>query len=126
MTFDPSDAVVWTEIPVTDMARAMAFYEAAFGYRLSLDENGPNPMAVFPSADTGPGVHGHLYPGQPAAPGTGPTVHLEIQGKLEDAMARFEAAGGTVKSPPISIPQGRFAYALDPDGNSIGLFERAS
>ncbi len=126
MTFTPANAVVWTEIPVTDMRRAMAFYEAALGYRLSLDESGPNPMATFPSTDTPPGVHGHLYPGKPAAPGTGPTVHLAVEGTLEEAIARFEAAGGTVQSPPISIPPGRFVYAQDPDGNSIGLFERAS
>ena len=26
MSFKPASAVVWTEIPVTDMARAMTFY----------------------------------------------------------------------------------------------------
>jgi predicted enzyme related to lactoylglutathione lyase len=31
-------------------------------------------------------------------------------------------AGGKVVSDPIAIPAGRFAYCLDPDGNSFGLF----
>jgi predicted enzyme related to lactoylglutathione lyase len=34
--------------------------------------------------------------------------------------------GGKVLSPVITIPPGRFAYATDPDGNSIGLFEPVS
>ena len=127
MSFSPPNAVVWSEIPVTDMEKAMAFYAAVFDYDMKLDESGPNPMAMFPASDDATqGVHGHLYPGKPAQPGTGPTLHLAVPGKLEDAMERFDAAGGKVVSPPIAIPPGRFAYGLDPDGNSIGLFEPAS
>ena len=37
-------------------------------------------------------------------------------------MQRVTENGGTVVSPVIEIPAGRFAYCLDPDGNSIGLF----
>ena len=40
-------------------------------------------------------------------------------------MERVKQAGGTVVSPIIQIPPGRFFYATDPDGNSIGLFEVA-
>ena len=32
-------------------------------------------------------------------------------------------AGGEVMDMIIPLPMGRFAYAHDPDGNSIGLFE---
>jgi predicted enzyme related to lactoylglutathione lyase len=32
-------------------------------------------------------------------------------------------AGGTAISPDIEIPPGKFFYAKDLDGNSIGLFE---
>ncbi len=37
-------------------------------------------------------------------------------------MARVFDSGGEVVSPVIDIPAGRFAYCLDPDGNSFGLF----
>ncbi|MFC6655736.1 hypothetical protein ACFQEX_09535 [Roseibium salinum] len=37
-------------------------------------------------------------------------------------MERFAKAGGDVISDPIAIPGGRFAYGIDPDGNSIGMF----
>lgn len=112
---------IWTEIPVTDMEKSMAFYNDVFGWSLTLDTSGPNPMAMF--GDQKGVCGGHLYPGKPAAAGEGNTIHLAVPGKLEDTMARCDTAGGKVISPIIEIPPGRFAYALDPDGNSIGLFE---
>lgn len=122
MTTPPQNAAVWFEIPVTDMKRAMAFYAEVTGQPLTLDETGPNPMAVFPIENMQNGVSGHLYPGKPAPEGVGPTIHLSVPGSLEEAMARVTAAGGKVLSPAIDIPSGRFAYGLDPDGNSIGVF----
>ena len=82
---------------------------------------GPNVTAVFPTADNN-GVGGHLYEGKTPPKGTGPTVHLVAPDKLEDAMARVFDNGGEVVSPVVEIPAGRFAYCLDPDGNSFGLF----
>lgn len=110
--------VVWTEIPVKDMAKAMDFYNSVFGWTLTLDESGPNPMAVFGGA---PGtVGGHLYPG---TPGAGPTIHLLVPDSLAAATDRAKVAGARVLHGPIEIPPGRFTYIEDPDGNSIGLFE---
>ena len=123
MTQTADNALVWGEIPVRDLDSAMAFYGSVFGFEMTRDETGPNPMAMF---SDGPGVvSGHLYPGTPPAPGTGPTLHLNVPDTLEAAAERCWKAGGTLKSDPISIPPGRFQYALDPDGNSIGLFERS-
>ncbi len=121
MSFTPQNSVVWFEIPVTDMARAKAFYGAVLQNQLTDQNDGPNPMAVFSSASNA-SVSGHLYPGKPAAPGTGSTIHLAVAAPLEAAMERVTANGGQVVSPAIQIPAGRFAYCLDPDGNSIGLF----
>ncbi len=117
----PKNAAVWFEIPVTDMARAKAFYATVTGHELEDQEGAPNPMANFPIADMREGVAGHIYPGRPAAPGTGPTIHLAVS-DLEAAMERVSSNGGQVVSPVISIPAGRFCYCLDPDGNSFGLF----
>ncbi len=115
--------VVWAEIPVTDMDRAMGFYAELLQAELTRNEQGPNPIADLPRGGDD-GVGGHLYPGRPAPAGTGNTIHLAAPGKLEAIMDRVRAAGGEVVSDAISIPVGRFCYALDPDGNSIGLFER--
>ena len=117
----PDNSVVWFEIPVTDMKRAKVFYDAVFKTDLQEDSTGPNPMAVFPVNDMKKGNSGHLYPGKPAS-GGGSTIHLATPAPLEDSLERLKKAGGTVVSPIVTIPPGRFAYCLDLDGNSIGLF----
>ena len=121
MTTPPANSVVWTEIPVRDIDRGIAFYSSVFKFTMKRDDTGPNPMADLSSPDGG--VSGHLYPGTPARPGEGPTIHLAVPDTLEDTSARVEKNGGSVVSGPIPLPVGRFCYALDPDGNSVGLFE---
>ena len=121
MTFTPDNFVVWAEIPVTDLPRATAFYSAVFETDLKLDESGPDPMAIF-STSTQKGVAGHLYPGKPAPEGTGSTIHMACPDKLEDALERVKQAGGQVVSEIFTFPPGRFAYCLDTDGNSLGIF----
>lgn len=121
MSFKPPHFTVWSEIPVTDLDRAIEFYGAVFKAELKRDEAGPNPVAYLPTSDQD-GVAGHLYPGKPAGDGTGPTVHFACPDTVEDTLARVKDAGGEVVSDIIEIPTGRFAYCLDPDGNSIGVF----
>jgi predicted enzyme related to lactoylglutathione lyase len=116
----PPKASIWFEIPVTDMAVAQSFYGAVLQNAFSLDEAGPNPIAMFAAQD--PGASGHLYPGTPAPAGTGPTIHLAVAAPIEDGLKRVTENGGRVVSPVVEIPSGRFAYCLDPDGNSFGLF----
>lgn len=121
MSFKPPHFTVWSEIPVTDIDRAIKFYDAVFKTELKKDESGPNPMAMLPTSDPN-GIAGHLYTGKPAGDGTGPTVHFACPDKLEDTLERVKEAGGEVVSDIISIPSGRFAYCLDLDRNSIGVF----
>ena len=102
----------------------MQFYSTVFGFELKLNETGPNPMADI-SYQGGTGVSGHLYPGTPAKNGEGPTVHLAVPGTVEEAIERLRSAGGQTNGIVIDIPPGRFAYGIDPDGNSLGLFQHA-
>jgi uncharacterized protein len=118
--FVPDNAAVWFEIPVSDYDRARNFYGAVLTNTLQDRRDGPNPMAVFVAKDQS-AVAGHVYPGQPAPAGTGITIHLAVA-DLEEGLERVKKSGGTVVSPIITIPAGRFAYCVDPDGNSFGLF----
>ncbi|MEM7721492.1 MAG: VOC family protein [Pseudomonadota bacterium] len=120
MSYVPDHFACWFEIPVTDLDAAMAFYSAVFDMELSVNNDGPNPVAFFPVADEMKGISGHLYPGTPSE--NGPTIHLTVPDNLDAARARIVAAGGKVESPDIPVPAGHFFYARDIDGNSIGLF----
>jgi len=122
MSFKAKNAVVWCEIPVADLDKGIAFYNAVFDYGLKAEMMGPNLIAVLPTAD-GMGVAGHIYAGKTGSGGM--TVHLTVPNGLETAMKNWAAAGGKMVSEPIPLPIGRFAYGIDPDGNSIGLFEMA-
>lgn len=123
MSFKPTHFACWFEIPVTDLERSIAFYAAVFDMDLSVRTDGPHPMVDFPTA--GPdGVSGHLYPGTPSE--HGPTIHLVVPDTLSATKARLIAAGGRIEGPDITIPPGTFCYARDPDGTSLGLFERAA
>lgn len=123
MSFKPVNTTVWVELPVTDLDKGIAFYKAVFDFEITRDDTGPNPIAMISTADAN-GVAGHLYPGKPATGGQGPTVHLAVPDTVEETMDRLVQAGGTeLGGPVITIPPGRFAYAQDPDGNSIGLFQ---
>jgi uncharacterized protein len=119
------DTAVWFEIPVTDLDAAKRFYEEVLSISMNRDDTGPNPIVMFAGPEDS-GVHGNLYPGKPADPGTGNTIHLRADDPLEQVMGRVRAAGGEVKSSIIPIPAGRFVYINDPDGNSIGLFNFAA
>lgn len=119
---DTMHQIVFTEIPAADPERACAFYETLFQAPLTRDDNGPNPLWMFPHAAGGHAA-GHIYPGRPASNGDGMTAHFAVTGELADAMARVKQGGGEVVSEIIDIPVGAFFYAKDSEGNSLGLFK---
>ncbi len=118
---DANPLVVWTEIPVRNLEKAITFYNAAFGWSMEVYEDSPVPMAVLGGRMNT--VSGNLYEGKPAAPGTGNIIHIGLTVTLETAMDDWVKAGGKLISDPVEIPAGRFTLATDPDGNTIGLFE---
>ena len=124
MAFKPKDFTVWMEIPVSDMDRAVDLLQ--HGLRRGSVYRQFRPQSRWPCSNPQtkkPASPGIFTPANRRLKAPGPTIHLAVPGKLEDALKRAETAGGKVVSEPITIPAGRFAYTLDPDGNSVGLFE---
>ena len=58
MTMQRTDRVVWAEIPVSDMARAKAFYASLLGAPLVDEDAGPNPLAMLPRSGEDGSVSG--------------------------------------------------------------------
>ncbi|MBF9035438.1 VOC family protein [Rhodobacterales bacterium HKCCE2091] len=116
----PRNPVCWSEIPVTDLDAAAAFYGHVLNAALVEKDMGGTRTFVLP-CDPG-SVSMNLQTGKPAGdPGTGPVVYFSAP-DIEAAAERVEAAGGRLLSPILSIPVGRVITCGDPDGNSFGLF----
>lgn len=123
------NAVGWFEIPVSDMERAMAFYELVFGYKLERHKMHALDMAWFPMNPDGQGTMGSLvhHPEFYKPSQDGALVYFTAQsGDLENELAKAKEAGGTVLVPKtqISPEHGFMALILDTEGNRIAMHSR--
>lgn len=112
--------VVWFDIPVKNLSRAMEFYRKVLNVELQRMD-GPAPMALFPF---GPGVaSGDLVESPELSPGkTGTTVYLNGGEDLAGPLGRVESAGGKVLQKKTAIGEhGFIAYFEDTEGNRVGL-----
>jgi predicted enzyme related to lactoylglutathione lyase len=119
--------VNWFEIPVSDMARAKAFYEAVFKAELAETEMGPNKLAWFPMEMGRTGAAGTLIQGEGYIPSQqGSLVYINVP-KIDAALASIDEAGGNTLMPRISIgDHGFIAHFLDTEGNRVALHENPS
>jgi predicted enzyme related to lactoylglutathione lyase len=112
--------IVHFEIPVDDASRATAFYRDVLGWEVSGFGDQPY-WLVRAGNESEPGADGALIArgGLHRSP-----VLIAGVDDLDAAVARVEAHGGQVVQPKLSIPGvGWSAYFVDPEGNTIGLFQ---
>ncbi len=126
---EKSNMVGWFEIPVTNMERAMKFYETIMDIKLSRNQMGPLDMAWFPWVEDGKGASGSLVyqPDHYKPSMDGTLVYLTTQtGDLKDELARVEKAGGKVIQPKTLIAEGYgyMAIFIDTEGNRMALHSR--
>ncbi|MCF8304684.1 MAG: VOC family protein [Bacteroidales bacterium] len=124
-----NNMVGWFEIPVTDMDRAVKFYEAVFDLKLDLNKMGETDMAWFPFVDDGLGAPGSLVQNKdyykPSSEGV--LVYFTAHsGDLANELSRVEAAGGKVYQPKTLITEeiGYMATFIDSEGNRVALHSR--
>lgn len=119
------NAISWFEIPVADLSRAKAFYEAIFEFSM-IPMDLPNlKMCMFPIENM-MGVGGALidsggYHIPSATEGT--LIYLNANPDVQLVLNRIEAAGGKILVPKTEItPEyGYMAVFLDSEGNRIAL-----
>ncbi len=129
MTTPKSNPVGWFEIPVTDMARAVKFYETVFGFKIDVKPNVGLEMGWFPWAENASGAPGALVKHEqwykPSMDGT--LIYFSAKGDdLSVELGRVEKAGGKVwvQKKPIG-DYGFIAVFSDTEGNRIALHSRA-
>ena len=122
------NVVGWFELPVSDMDRAVSFYENVFGFKLTRQNQGELEMAFFPWTEKGSGSPGGLVRHREYTPSADGVVlyFTAFSGDVSTELSRVEANGGKVLMPrkQISEEYGYMALFLDSEGNRIALHSR--
>jgi uncharacterized protein len=119
-----ANSVVWVDIPVLDLDRAIRFYSAVLAGEVTKQEYPGMAIGLLPGFDSD--VSGCLFTKtdeQPSA--TGLLLYLNAQGRLDEAIDVVEPNGGKVLQPKHQIgPHGYRAIILDSEGNRVALHSR--
>jgi predicted enzyme related to lactoylglutathione lyase len=124
------NVVGWFEIPVTDMDRAIKFYETVFGFKLSRNKMDALDMAWFPMApgDAGGSMGSLVFNKEYYKPtADGVLIYFTAHsGDLSNELSRVEKAGGKIVIPRrlIAPDIGYMAVFIDTEGNRIALHSR--
>lgn len=123
---------VLTILAVDDVARARAFYGAAFGWAVAVDVPVyvelalPGGMRLGLYERVGFGRNTGQVPARVPSGELAPTELYFQSDDLEAACARLEAAGARLLSARAARPWGdEVAYYADPDGNVLALAREA-
>jgi predicted enzyme related to lactoylglutathione lyase len=102
----------YTELTVTDLDAAKAFYTTAFGW--SLNDYGPEYAGIQ-------GAGGEIG-GLRRADELAPPLALLYSDDLEATVEAVTAAGGTIVRPIYGFPGGRRFHFADPAGNELAVY----
>ncbi|MEY8870314.1 VOC family protein [Gaetbulibacter jejuensis] len=118
--------VGWFEIPVNDMDRAKAFYEAVFKVDIQIVDFGGMLMGWFPYEEGKEGAAGTLIKQDTYIPSQEGTLVYFICEDVQNELDRIEAAGGKLYQPKtqISPEHGFMAAFIDTEGNRVALHSR--
>jgi predicted enzyme related to lactoylglutathione lyase len=116
-----ANQIVWFDIPVTNLDRAIRFYSQVLGITVEKHESGGGAMGVFPHE--GNEVGGCLFQKHGENPSSqGPLLYVNAQDRLDEAIVAVEPNGGKVLEPKHQIgPYGFRCIVLDSEGNRIAL-----
>lgn len=116
-------AIAFTAYPVTDIARARAFYEQVLGLTSStvFEHEGRHWIEY----DIGPGTLAisNMWPDKWRPASDGPCLALEV-GDFPAAVAALRAAGVKFFSETIDGGVCHMAVVADPDGNALLIHRR--
>ena len=117
--------VGYFEIPVTDLDRAVKFYESVFGLKMELGTIDNIEMAFFPFNDSGSGITGALAKGSIYKPSKeGALIYFNTD-SIDEVLQRVKDNGGKTLYPKTSV--GEYGYVAefeDSEGNRIALTEK--
>jgi uncharacterized protein len=111
--------VVWFDIPVADLDRAVQFYRAVLAVRIDQETFGDLTLGIIEHEG---GNGGCLVPNQAEIAAGGVLIYLNANGRIRDAVSKVVPNGGSVIQDIHSIgPPGFRAIVLDSEGNRLAL-----
>jgi predicted enzyme related to lactoylglutathione lyase len=118
-----ANSIVWVDIPVANLDRAIKFYSAVMGDAVKKQEYPGMAIGLLPHVEEQGSVSGCLFTSAEDKPSDkGPLIYLNAQGRLDQAVAAVEPNGGKVLQPKHPIgPHGFRAVVLDSEGNRVAL-----
>ena len=117
----PAGTPCWVDVSVDDVPKAIAFYQALFGWDIEL--GGPE-VGGYSIAHSGGRIVAAISPKMagPDAP-TVWTTYLATD-DTDATAAKVKGAGGQVLAGPMDVmEEGRMAVAMDPAGAVFGLWQ---
>jgi predicted enzyme related to lactoylglutathione lyase len=118
-----SNPVVYFEIPVNDMNRAIKFYTTVFNFDLDKEIIDKNEMALFPFVDENSGISGALAKGEIYKPTKdGVVIYFKTE-NIEQTLQLATSNGGQILYPKTDNGIGLVAEFEDTEGNRIALYQ---
>jgi len=118
-----SNPVVYFEIPVTDIDRAIKFYQAVFDVNFNKEIIDNNEMALFPFENQSTGISGALAKGEIYKPTKDGVVIYFKTDNIDETLERSTSNGGQILYPKTDNGIGFVAEFEDTEGNRIALFQ---
>jgi predicted enzyme related to lactoylglutathione lyase len=125
-----ADTLCWTDIPVTNLDRAIKFYSAILGKEVRRLSEGRMEYGLLPHEEQNASgclvVRGDSggVDNRPSA--NGPLIYLSVEGRLDEAVETARKNGGKVLRARQKIGEHGFrAVIIDSEGNRIALHTSA-
>ena len=121
-----ADTLCWTDIPVTNLDRAIRFYSAVLGKEVRKLSEGGAEYGLLPHGEQNASgclcIRGDSGGVNNTPSANGPLIYLSVEGRLDEAVEAARANGGKVLRARQKIGEhGSRAVVIDSEGNRIAL-----
>jgi predicted enzyme related to lactoylglutathione lyase len=126
-----ADTLCWTDIPVTNLDRAIKFYSAVLGEEIKKLSEGGMEYGLLPHKEQNASgclcIRGDSGGVDNTPSANGPLIYLSVEGRLDEAVEVARANGGKVLRARQQIGEhGSRAVIIDSEGNRIALHSSAA
>jgi predicted enzyme related to lactoylglutathione lyase len=119
----PAGSPCWVDYAVADIDAAKSFYGDVLGWTFTA---GQAEFGGYLTCQAGGRAAAGMMPQMSESTPAGWTTYFASD-DADATAAAITAAGGTIVAPPMDVgPIGRMAIALDPQGNSFGVWQAAA